>query len=107
MEREALMNIVPAIGAASLGIVIGWLVRYFIRRFDRFGPAVLCSVISIMLGGAVIKFLEADKSTWWFYHICLLLGFVIYQIIVAVYASGTAPTGVPRFSDRNDPRYMR
>jgi uncharacterized membrane protein YfcA len=77
------MNIIPAIGATCLGIVIGWLVRYFIRRFDKFGPMVLGSLVSIVFGGAAIKFLEADKTVWWFYPIGLLLGFVIYHVVAA------------------------
>ena len=75
------MSHVPAIGATCLGIVIGFLVRYFIRRFSNFGAGALGSVITIILGGAVIKFLEADKSVWWFYPIGLFLGFAIYQWI--------------------------
>jgi hypothetical protein len=61
------MDTIPAIGAICLGIVIGWLVRYFIRRFDKFNPQVLGSVISIVAGGAVVRFLEADPKVWWFY----------------------------------------
>jgi hypothetical protein len=72
---------VPAIGATCLGIVIGYLVRYFIRRFSNFGAGALGSVITIILGGAVIKFLEADRSVWWFYPIGLFLGFAFYQWI--------------------------
>jgi hypothetical protein len=74
----------PAIGGTSLGIVVGWLVRYFIRRFSTFGPAVLSSVLMMVFGGAVIKFLGEDKNAWWFYPIGLLIGFTIYQIIVMV-----------------------
>ena len=77
-------NVIPAIGATSLGIVIGWLVRYFIRRFDKFTPAVFGSLISILLGSAVMKFLSADKTIWWFYPIGLLIGFIVYQIIAMV-----------------------
>jgi hypothetical protein len=72
---------VSEIGSTSLGVVIGFLVRYFIRRFNSFSASVLSSVITIILGGAVIKFIEADKTVWWFYPIGLLLGFVAYQII--------------------------
>lgn len=75
------MNIVAAIGALSLGIVVGWLVRYFIRRFKSFTPQALGFVISIIAGGAIIKFLEADKTVWWFYPIGLLLGFILYTIV--------------------------
>jgi uncharacterized membrane protein YfcA len=72
------MSIVPALGSLSLGVVVGLLVRYFIRRFKTFGPAALGSVISIIVGGAVIKFLEADTTVFWFYPIGLLAGFLIY-----------------------------
>lgn len=103
-------NIVPAVGSTSLGVVMGFLVRYFIRRFDTFAPGVLSSVISIVLGGAVIKFLGADKNVWWFYPIGLLLGFVAYQIIATVHTSGGSRGGaidVSKIFNKNDPRYMR
>jgi hypothetical protein len=76
--------VIPAIGATSLGIVIGWLVRFFIWRFKTFSPSVLSSVISILLGGAVTKFLSHDENVWWFYPIGLLIGFVVYQIIATI-----------------------
>jgi uncharacterized membrane protein YfcA len=101
------MQIIPALGATALGITIGWLVRYFIRRFDKFGPMALGSVVSIILGGAVIKFLEADKSVWWFYPIGLLLGFVIYQIISSVHIQTDCAKPIPPKPDKSDPRYMR
>ena len=101
------MNYVPAIGATSLGVVIGWLVRYFIRRFDTFGPTILGSVISIALGGAVLKFLEADKSVWWFYPIGLLVGFIIYQIIVTL-DDGSGSSGVSGiWKIKSNPRWFR
>lgn len=75
-------NPVPAIGSASLGIVIGWLVRYFIRRFDKFTPSVLGTIISLAFGGVAVKFLDADRTAVWFYPIGVLLGFAIYQTIV-------------------------
>ena len=81
------MNVVPALGSLSLGIVIGWLVRYFIRRFKRFTPATLTTVISIMAGGAAVKFLQADKTVLWFYPVGLLLGFCIYTVL-ALWALG-------------------
>lgn len=75
------MSIVAAIGSLSLGIVVGWLVRYFIRRFKSFTPKALGSVVSLIVGGAITSFLEADKSVWWFYPIGLLVGFAAYTVI--------------------------
>ena len=62
--------------------MVGWLVRYFIRRFESFNPAILGSLISVVLGGAAIRFLESDPNVWWFYPIGLLLGFVLYSLVV-------------------------
>ena len=80
-EIVAMSNIVPALGSTSLGIVIGWLIRYFIRRFKKFTPSILSSVISLAFGGVAIKFLDADRTVVWFYPIGVLLGFVAYHII--------------------------
>jgi uncharacterized membrane protein len=82
------MSIVPAIGATCLGIVIGYLVRYFVRRFKNYTPKALSSVVSIILGGGVVKFLSTDQLAWWFYPIGLLIGFMVYSIIgTVVYGS--------------------
>lgn len=99
------MNPIPAVGATSLGIVIGWLVRYFIRRFDKFGPMVLGSLLSIVLGGTAITFLETDKTVWWFYPIGLLLGFVIYHIVSVMHDTHPPPGApkLPKFPDKHDP----
>lgn len=76
------MNNIPMLGSLSLGIIIGWLIRYFIRRFKKFTPKILGALISVIFGGAIIKFLSFDKSVWWFYPIGLLIGFIIYTITV-------------------------
>jgi hypothetical protein len=74
-------EIIPAIGAISLGIVIAYLFRYFITRFKKFAPSTLSSVISIIAGGAVVKFLGADKTVIWCYPIGLLLGLIGYRTL--------------------------
>ena len=101
------MTIIGSIGATCLGIVIGWLVRYFIRRFTRFTPMVLGSVLSIVLGGAVLKFLAADKSLWAFYPTGLLLGFVLYHFSALSAAGGSRGSG-PRwkFPDKSNPWFL-
>ncbi len=75
------MSLVPAVGAMCLGIVIGWLTRYFVFRFNSFKPMTLTAVISAIVGGTVVGFLGADKSVWWFYPIGLLIGFVVYAVV--------------------------
>ena len=75
------MNVVEAIGATCLGIVIGWLLRYFIRRFEKFNAAVFGSIVSIIAGGVVVAFLGADQEARWFYPIGLLVGCVVYSLL--------------------------
>lgn len=93
------MNIVPALGSLSLGIVVGWLIRFFIRRFKSFTPKALTSIVSIIAGGATVKLLEADNTVLWFYPIGLLGGFLIYTML-ALWA-----LGIPRSfnSNKNEP----
>lgn len=80
------MITVPIAGSICLGIVIGWLVRYFLLRFDSFTPQILGSTVSIFLGGGVVVFLGGDETVKWVYPIGLLIGFVIYSTIA--WASG-------------------
>ena len=102
---------VPAIGATCLGVVVGWLVRYFVPRFSTFGPAALSSVLSIALGVA-IRFLEPGKSIWWFYPIGMVVAFVAYQVIVTINVRGDREYAtkfklpLPKF-DQHDPRNLR
>ena len=75
------MDIIAQIGATCLGILIGYLVGFFIRRFKTFTPVTLSSVVSIILGVVVIRFLEVELSVWWFYPIGLLIGFIAQTIV--------------------------
>jgi hypothetical protein len=72
------VNVVPIVGCISLGIVIGWLTRYFIYRFKEFNSQILSSVVMLLVGGTVVRFLEEDATIWWYYPIGLLAGFIIY-----------------------------
>jgi hypothetical protein len=65
-------------GTTCLGIFIGYLAMYFVRRFTTFSPQVFGSLLSVVVGGAVLKFLGADRDAWWFYPIGLLIGLVLY-----------------------------
>lgn len=71
-------------GSLSLGAVIGWLVRYFIRRFGSFTPKALGSVVSVVAGGAAVRLLATNESAIWFYFMGLLLGFAVYHITFVV-----------------------
>ena len=79
---------IPDLGAACLGIVIGWLARYFLTRFRSFTPKIMASVVSILVGGAAVEFLSmgtgGGPNTVWFYPIGLLVGFVVYTIVAVI-----------------------
>jgi NhaP-type Na+/H+ or K+/H+ antiporter len=68
------MNIIEAVGATCLGIVIGWIISYFLRRYQEFTPKTLGTTISLIAGGVVVKFLQVSPAVWWFYPIGLLIG---------------------------------
>ena len=82
------MELLPAIGATCLGIVIGWLVRYFLKRFKNYTPQILGSLISILFGGAILFFLEKGKDAIWFYPIGLLIGFIVYSMVAYLVKRG-------------------
>lgn len=93
------MEIIPPVGVTCLGIVIGWLVRYYILRFNTFNVETLASLISILLGAAIIKLFESDnKRLFWFYPIGLLIGFVLYTVLVLIASShGVDRPGITGF----------
>jgi hypothetical protein len=42
--------LIPLIGSVCLGTVIGWLIRYFIRRFRAFTPKVFGALLTALFG---------------------------------------------------------
>lgn len=89
------MDIMAAVGAVSIGAVIGWLVRYFIRRFRSFTPKSLGAVTSVILGGVVVKMFTIDSNIWWMYCIGVAVGFLIIYPGIAFFAirSGGSDSG--------------
>lgn len=83
------MNIVEPLGAISLGIVIGWLVSYFVRRYEDFTPQTLGATVPLIVGGIIVKFLERSSSAIWFYPIGVLIGFALN--IFLAYITGGSP----------------
>jgi NhaP-type Na+/H+ or K+/H+ antiporter len=75
-------EVVNAIGTLSLGAYVGWMGRYFIRRFKTFTPTVLGSLLSVMLGAVIIKFMSGNPDLWGYYPIGLMIGFLFYHFTV-------------------------
>lgn len=72
---------VEAAGALSIGAVVGYVLRYFMRRFKTFTPKGLVTVLGALGGGALFKFLAKSPGAPWWYFIGILAGFVAYTLI--------------------------
>jgi len=73
----------PIIGAICLGIVVGWLIRYFLERFKRFDAKVLGTIVGIIVGGVISKFLLSDPFLYSlnYYPVGLLIGILMYRLL--------------------------
>ena len=64
---------------------MGWLVRYFLDRFQQFNAKVLGSVVSIIAGGVLVYVFEGSdpiaQYARWFYFMGLLVGVLLYPYI--------------------------
>jgi|ERR1700739_226267 len=78
------MSTVSVVGSTSFGLVIGWLVRFFLYRMKSFNPKVLSSIVSVIAGGAAIKLFAHNSDLVWWYTIGLFLGFVVYSVVGAI-----------------------
>lgn len=75
-----------------VGAVVGWLIFYFIRRYNKFTPAMLVATIAAILGGDGIsslatmgeRFGNRDFHLW--YILGVAAGFFLYGIYVLLVA---------------------
>jgi NhaP-type Na+/H+ or K+/H+ antiporter len=81
LKKETTLFIL--IGALSLGITIGWVVRYFLARLEKYDMKALSAIVSILTGGAVAHFLGGDPFhvAVWMYPVGLLVGVLAYPLI--------------------------
>lgn len=96
------MNVINSIGAISLGVVVGWLTRFVLRRIKAFTTKTLTAILSVIIGGSAIAFLRADPSVWWFYPIGLLLGFILYSLVAVL--AGVKDHDRILYHERRDPK---
>ena len=68
-------TLLAAMLGGFIGIVVGWLVRYFVVRLKNYTISGLTSVIAILVAGAVVNYLGPDKSVNAFYAVGLVMGF--------------------------------
>jgi hypothetical protein len=85
---------IAAAGAACLGLVVGVLSWYFVRRFpdDLLNVGGLTAVVAVLLGGVVVAYMDSSGPARgiarWFYPIGLA-GATVAAL------SPWMPTGVP------------
>lgn len=75
------MGIIEPIGVTCLGVVVGFLVRYFVYRYERFAPKALGTTVSVLAGGSVAKFLTSSDTGFWFYPIGVLVGIIVWTVL--------------------------
>jgi hypothetical protein len=75
---------IVAIGAALLGVFIGYMAWYFIVRFasDKYTSDGLVAVAGVVAGGAVIQFMKGNVGArdWWWYPVGLVIGWVLFVL---------------------------
>lgn len=70
---------VEIVGALILGVVIGYLAHYFVRREPEPGVEDLGAIVSVVLGSVVFNVITGQDQTSW-YLIGLGIGFFLYWI---------------------------
>lgn len=77
-----------------IGVVAGWIVFYFIRRYHKFTPSVLLATLAAILGGDGISFLitmgdhfgSRDFHLWYFAGVgCGFFLYGVYVLLVAIF----------------------
>ncbi|MCP4370583.1 MAG: hypothetical protein GY797_21090 [Deltaproteobacteria bacterium] len=79
------MEIIEPIGVTCMGVVVGFLVRYFVYRYDNFTPKALGATVSVLVGGSIAKFLTNSEDAFWFYPIGLLVGFIVWSVLAILW----------------------
>lgn len=70
---------VETVGAVVLGVVIGFLAHYLIRRDPEPGIEDLAAIVGVVLGSVVFNVITGQDQTSW-YLIGLGVGFFLYWL---------------------------
>lgn len=80
-------------GPVAIGMVVGWMLYYFIRLYRLFSPKTLAATLTAIAGGPVLTYLQklasggvADQQIGLWYFLGVGLGFFLYAIYVGVLA---------------------
>jgi hypothetical protein len=90
-------------GALCLGIVIGWLVRYFLNRLREYTVQSLASIVAILVGGTITKFLDSDPFSLGtrVYPVGLLIGILVYPLIASSDREKNVQAAAPPADDKD------
>ncbi|GBF81245.1 hypothetical protein [Aphanothece sacrum] len=88
------MNIIEALGATSSGIIVGWLVSYFTRRYKDFNPTVLAATVGLLFGEAIFTFLKGSSLGMWFYPIGLVIGSALNIFLAYITRNDASATDI-------------
>jgi len=73
-------NVVEILGLLCVGFLVGWMILFFLRRFQNFTVDVFGGLLGAVFGGVILSFIQlADKTDLWFYPIGLVIGWIVYQ----------------------------
>lgn len=77
-----------AAGAGAFGIFVGFIVRYFLERFERYDLKALIGLVGVPIGTTVLVFVR-DFGTYSrpAYTVGLVLGLVLYQAFYSKFPS--------------------
>lgn len=74
---------VETVGAVVLGVVIGFLAHYLIRKDPEPGIEDLAAIVGVVLGSVVFNVITGQDQTSW-YLIGLGVGFLLYWLALLV-----------------------
>ncbi|MBZ5601102.1 MAG: hypothetical protein LAO79_02225 [Acidobacteriia bacterium] len=77
-----------ALGAAAFGIIVGFIIRFFLERFDKYDLKALGGLLAIPIGTTILAFV-AKFGAYGLpsYTVGLVLGLVLYQAFYAKFPS--------------------
>ena len=87
-------------GALFFGLVIGWNL-YYVNRHRTGGTSLtdLVTLISAVGGGAILAIFPSGSKLFGYYGIGLGLGFLLYFLIILIFASISKNFGIDWFLD--------
>jgi len=74
---------IPDIGSLCLGLFVGWLAPYVVRRLNKITPTTLGTVLSAIFGSIILNFIAQSGATdaAWYYPIGLFIGLILSIIM--------------------------